>query len=83
MATTKRNLSPQYMGRLMFNYLRGTLTPRQEKTLTAWRKLSPENEKFFQEKTDLEHIRQRLKAHEESKTRIWKKLQQSFPPSWT
>ena len=84
MATLKwKQRSPQYMGKLIFKYITNQLTPRQEETLTAWRNLSPENEKFFQEETDLEHIRQRLKDHEESTTRIWKKLQQSFPPSWT
>ena len=78
MATPKRKkLNPQYLGRLMFNYLRDTLTPRQEKTLTAWRNLSTANERLFQDATDHEKIRNDLKALYESSN--WRKLQQRFP----
>lgn len=79
MATNQWNLkNPQYIGKLIFRYIRNELTPAQEKILSEWRNLSTENEKFFQEETDPEHIRQRLKAHTEAKIRILKKLQQQF-----
>jgi hypothetical protein len=84
MATTKWNkINPHYLGRLMFNYLCGTLTPGQEKTLTAWRNLSANNEKSFQESIDPGNIRRDLKAIYESRIRILNKRKQNIPPSWT
>jgi hypothetical protein len=78
MATNKRKkVSPQYIGRLMFNYLRGTLTPRQEKTLSNWRNFSAVNEKCFQDAIDPEKIRKDLKALYESSE--WRKIQQIYP----
>ena len=78
MASNKRKqIRPQYIGRLMFNYLRGTLTPRQEKTLTAWRNCSTINEKCFHDAIDPEKIRKDLKALYESSE--WKKIQQIYP----
>jgi hypothetical protein len=78
MATPKRNQkSFQNMGKLIFKYITRQLTPAQEKTLTAWRKLSPVNEKTFQEAIDPEKIRKNLKVLYESKE--WRKIQQIYP----
>jgi hypothetical protein len=78
MATFKRNpKSFQNMGKLIFNYITRQLTPAQEKRLTTWRKLSPVNEKTFQEAIDPERIRKELKFLYESSE--WRKLHQKYP----
>jgi hypothetical protein len=78
MKTPKRNQKRfQNMGKLIFNYITHQLTPSQEKTLLAWRKLSPVNEKTFQEAIDPEKIRKDLKFLYESKE--WRKIQQIYP----
>jgi hypothetical protein len=78
MATPKRKkMYPHNLGRLMFKYLRGELTPLQEKTLTTWRNLSEANEKLFQEAIDPEKIRKELKILYESQE--WRKIQQKYP----
>ena len=78
MATPKRSQKMyQNMGKLIFNYITRQLTPTQEKTLTAWRKLSPVNEKTFQEAIDPKRIREDLKMLYESSE--WRKLHQKYP----
>jgi hypothetical protein len=62
------------LGRLIFNYLCGTLTPRQEKTLANWLNLSAENKRPFQETKDPERIRQDMKAIYESRMASGRKL---------
>ena len=68
--------------KLFFHYIRHELLPGQEKDLNEWRALSAENEAFFQQETSIEHIRARLRAHEESKVRILEKLEANRPPHW-
>jgi ferric-dicitrate binding protein FerR (iron transport regulator) len=48
------------IGTLMFRYVRKEITPSEERELNAWRSLSPENERFFQEKTNTENILKNL-----------------------
>jgi ferric-dicitrate binding protein FerR (iron transport regulator) len=75
----KRDLK---IAKLLFHYIRHELRPGQEKELNEWRSLSTDNESFFQQETSLEHIRSRLRAHEESKLRIKERLQANSPPNW-
>ena len=72
-----KKMNPHYLGRLMFKYMRGELTPLQEKTLSAWRNLSAENEKMFQEETDIDKIRRDWKVICEKME--WRKIHQIFP----
>jgi hypothetical protein len=67
------------IGRLMFNYIRNKLTPKQEIELTAWRNLSPRNEQCFQEAVDPENIRRDLTMLYETKISARKKFQERFP----
>jgi hypothetical protein len=56
------------IGALMFKYVRKELTFREEQELNEWRMQSPENERFFREKTNTENIlrnfHQQLKSTE-------------------
>jgi len=76
----KENLK---IAKLLFHYIRQELLPQQEKELNEWRSSSAENEAFFQQETSLDHIRSRLRSHEESKVRIKDRLQANYPPNWT
>jgi transmembrane sensor len=55
------------IGILMFRYIRNELSKKERAELEAWRKLSPVNEKTFQEAIDPEIIRANLKLLEESR----------------
>jgi hypothetical protein len=68
---------------LFYHFIRHELLPGQEKELNEWRGLSAENEAFFQRETSLDHIRSRLRAHEESKVRIKERMLANCPPDWT
>ena len=72
----------QKTARLIFRYIRQELTSGQERELNHWRSLSAENEAFFQEETSLDHIRERMRDHEEATKIILEKLRASYPPDW-
>jgi hypothetical protein len=54
-------LSPRYIGFLIFKYTSGIITRKEKKILSGWRKL-PGNEEFFQEMISTEY---KIKNYEE------------------
>jgi len=69
------------IGKLMFHYIRNELSKKERAELEAWRKLSPVNEKTFQDAIDPEKIRADLKALEESRISRLEKTQVAQPAS--
>ncbi len=69
------------IGILMFRYIRNELSKKERAELEAWRKLSPVNEKTFQEAIDPEIIRANLKLLEESRIRRLEKASVAEPVS--
>jgi ferric-dicitrate binding protein FerR (iron transport regulator) len=70
---------------LLFRYVRKELTREEERQLTNWRYLSPENEQLFQEKTDRTRILAELGRRLEKNKQLKKDIDHYFsedPGKW-
>jgi transmembrane sensor len=71
--------SPNRIAILLFLNTRNELSADEEKELSAWRSLSPVNEKLYQETIDPEKVREKMKDFFASRDRIFEKIRQQYP----
>lgn len=71
--------SGKRVGWLMFRSVRKELTTKEEKELTAWRSLSPENEQFFRDTTHPDNIRGQIMRIYNSRDKNLQKILEHFP----
>lgn len=67
------------MGGLMFKHARNGISRKEERKLSDWRKLSPENEKVYQHTTDTGRILKDLARMLDSEERILEKIREQNP----
>jgi hypothetical protein len=71
--------NPERIGWLLYGKRRGELTADEEKELTAWRQLSPQNEKLFRDKMDPEKVRASMIELYQARDRVFDKLKEEIP----
>ncbi|HET7003804.1 MAG TPA: FecR family protein [Puia sp.] len=67
------------IGWLLFLQVRHKISRKEKKELSAWRKLSAENESLFQSATDPVTLRRRIGKMPEARQQVLEKLHEQFP----
>ena len=71
--------NPERIGQLLYNKRQGELPDEDEKELSAWRQLSPENEQLFRDKMDPEKVRASMIELYQARDRVFNNLKKEIP----